>query len=306
MTVTPTKNSSVPDFSKPQTALQVFERSPLLTSHAAGWTSIHLEYHHQSPYKKPETYPLQHVIFIKIAPSTGGRIIDGRLSCQQATAGDIVIVPANTPHQCWSDTDSKFILLSLEPTLFRRVAGELIDPERVELMPLFPQPEPLIYQIALSLKTELETDGAGSRLYAETMANALAVHLLKHYATQKAGVRDDSGGMPRAKLQQVTDYINEYLNQDLSLNELAAIVQMSPTYFGTLFKQATGLAPHQYVVHQRVNRAKTMLLNSNLAIAEIATETGFSDQSHLIRHMHRLLGVRPKQLRQQNLMAPKN
>ena len=294
------------DFSKPQTVLQVFERSPLLTSQAAGWTGIHLEYHHQSPYKNPEIYPLQHVIVIKIAPSPGGRIIDGRSSCQQATAGDIVIVPANTPHQCWSDTDSKFILLSLEPTQFKRMAWESIDPERVELMPLFPQPEPLIYQIALSLKTELETDAAGSRLYAETMANALAVHLLKHYTTQKATVRDATGGLPKAKLKQVTDYINEYLNQDLSLNELAAMVQMSPTYFGSLFKQATGLAPHQYVVHQRVNRAKTMLLNSHLPIAEIATETGFADQSHLTRHMRRLLGVRPKQLRQQKGMAPKN
>lgn len=297
MTVMPTQNSSTLDFSKPQTALQVFERSPLLTSHAAGWAGIHLEYHHQSPYKNPEIYPLQHVIFIKLEPSPGGRIIDGRLSRQQATAGDIIIYPANTPQQCWSDRDSKFILLSLEPTQFRHVAWELLDPDRVELMPLFPQPEPLIYQIALSLKTELETDAAGSRLYAETMANAIAVHLLKHYTSQKAVVRDDLRGMPRAKLKQVTDYINEYLNQDLSLNELAAMVQMSPTYFGTLFKQSTGLAPHQYIVHQRVNRAKTMLLNSNLPIAEIAIETGFSDQSHLTRHMHRLLGVRPKQLR---------
>jgi AraC family transcriptional regulator len=100
------------------------------------------------------------------------------------------------------------------------------------------------------------------------------------------------------QLNQVIDYINEHLDQDLSLNEMAAMVQMSPTYFASLFKQSTGLPPHQYVVHQRINRAKKMLLNSNLSIAEIATQLGFCDQSHLTRHMRRLLGVCPRQLRQ--------
>jgi AraC family transcriptional regulator len=99
------------------------------------------------------------------------------------------------------------------------------------------------------------------------------------------------------QLNQVIDYIHEHLDQDLSLNRMAAIVQMSPTYFASLFKRSTGLSPYQYVVPQRINRAKMLLLTSNRSIANIATQVGFYDQSYLTRHMQRLLGVTPKQLR---------
>ncbi|WP_052055797.1 hypothetical protein [Myxosarcina sp. GI1] len=76
----------------------------------------------------------------------------------------------------------------MESTQFSRAIHEAIDPDSVELLPLFIQAEPLIYQIGLALKSELATGGVGGRLYAETMANALAVRLLKHYTTKNTPV----------------------------------------------------------------------------------------------------------------------
>ncbi|MDJ0597045.1 MAG: helix-turn-helix transcriptional regulator, partial [Pleurocapsa sp. MO_226.B13] len=80
--------------------------------------------------------------------------------------------------------------------------------------------------------------------------------------------------------------------------ELAALVQISPSYFSILFKQATGITPHQYVIQCRIERAKELLRQSDLAIADVALRLGFSHQSHLSRHFKRLVGVTPKQFRQ--------
>ena len=95
-------------------------------------------------------------------------------------------------------------------------------------------------------------------------------------------------------MRRVIEYVDAYLDQDLALVELAAIVSLSPNYFTRLFKQSTGFTPHQYVIQQRVERAKRLLLESKLAIADIALEVGFAHQSHLNRHFKRWVGVTPK------------
>ena len=69
---------------------------------------------------------------------------------------------------------------------------------------------------------------------------------------------------------------------------------MSPHYFSQLFKESTGITPHQYVIRCRIDRAKDLLKQGKLSIAEIAKEVGFVDQSHLHRHFKRLVGVTPK------------
>lgn len=94
----------------------------------------------------------------------------------------------------------------------------------------------------------------------------------------------------------VTDYISDRLDRELSLNELAAIAQLSPYHFSRAFKQSTGISPHQYVIQCRVERAKQLLQQGKMSIGEIAIACGFSHQSHLNRHFKRLTGVTPKTL----------
>jgi AraC-like DNA-binding protein len=104
-------------------------------------------------------------------------------------------------------------------------------------------------------------------------------------------------GLTHTQLQQVLDYIHTHLDRDLSLAELAEFINISPTYFASLFKQAAGVSPHQYVIQQRVERAKTMLAKTDLAIADIALQVGFSSQSHLTQQFKRITGMTPKQIR---------
>ena len=104
-------------------------------------------------------------------------------------------------------------------------------------------------------------------------------------------------GLTHTQLQQVLDYIHAHLDRDLSLAELAEVINISPTYFASLFKQAIEISPHQYVIQRRVERAKVMLSKTDLAIADIALQVGFSSQSHLNQQFKRLTGMTPKQVR---------
>lgn len=106
-----------------------------------------------------------------------------------------------------------------------------------------------------------------------------------------------SRGLTHTQLQQAINYIQTHLNRDLSLAELASVISISPTYFASLFKQAMEISPHQYVIQQRVERAKLMLLRTDLAIADIALQVGFSSQSHLTQQFKRVTGMTPKQVR---------
>jgi AraC family transcriptional regulator len=99
-------------------------------------------------------------------------------------------------------------------------------------------------------------------------------------------------------LREAIAYINDHLDRNLSLAELAALVQMSPYYFASLFKQSTGLAPHQYITKCRIERAKQLLKKRELTIMEICQQVGFQSQSHFTRVFRKHTATTPKAYRQ--------
>lgn len=146
------------------------------------------------------------------------------------------------------------------------------------------------------LLSELKSDGIMGQLYVDSLTQVLIIHLLRHYSTSMQNVVPKPSGLTTIQLRQAIDYVQAHLDQDLSLAQIAAAISISPTYFSRLFKRATGSSPHQYVIQQRVERAKVLLKTTDLAIANIAFQVGFSSQSHLTQHFKRFTGVTPKQV----------
>jgi AraC family transcriptional regulator len=145
---------------------------------------------------------------------------------------------------------------------------------------------------------ELTADGAGGPLAAEALANVLAVRLLRHALTPCRLERRRDGTLPRGRLRAVVEYIEEHLDSSLSLEQIAAVAHLSPYHFARQFKAATGLPPHQYVITRRVERARQLLLTgTDLTLAEVASEVGFSDQSQFCHHFKRIVGITPGQFR---------
>ncbi|GAQ00004.1 helix-turn-helix domain-containing protein [Leptolyngbya sp. NIES-2104] len=181
---------------------------------------------------------------------------------------------------------------------FAQTAEESFGVKSVELRQQFAMTDPLIHQIRIALRASLQQDKHESRLYAETMANALIVHLLQRYTAQQAITLISLGGLSHYKQRQVIDYIQAHLEKNLGLEELATLVQLSSHHFCECFKHSIGMSPRQFVIHCRIERAKELLLQRKQSIAEIAQTVGFLDQSHLHRHFKRLVGVTPRQFQQ--------
>lgn len=131
------------------------------------------------------------------------------------------------------------------------------------------------------------------------MANALSVHLLSRYTNRDPILKYYKGKLSQQQLKRVIDYIYSHLDENISLVELASVMQLSEYHFARLFKQTTGIAPHQYHLQCRVEQTKKLLLQKDSTIAEIAQMVGFASQGHLNYHFKRQVGMTPKQFLQQ-------
>jgi AraC family transcriptional regulator len=215
-------------------------------------------------------------------------------------AGSITLVPAGSPVWARSSGHKDELHIFLEERLVARVAVEAfdLDPARLTVPPLDGLDLPQLRAAMLAVDAELTAGGAGGPLTSESLANVLAVHLIRHVLAPRQQARRREGTLPRAKLRAVVEYVEEHLDTSPSLEQLAALVRLSPYYFARQFKRATGLPPHQYVVARRVERAKQLLqTGSDLSLAEVAAHAGFSDQSQFSHHFKRVVGVTPGQFR---------
>jgi AraC family transcriptional regulator len=267
-----------------------------------GWRDLHLEIFQQPKFEIAEHQHTMHVIaYAPAAPtaSTGERWLAGKMRPEVHRPGGIAIVPAAVAHRCNWNTAVEFMILALEPSLLRQIGQDVVDGDRIELIPRFmTQTDPLIQGIFLTLEAELGSSQIGSDLLVDSLKTTLAIHLLRHYCTTQPRLSHSSNGLSELKLHQIREYINEHLNQDLRLVELSAIAQLSPYYFLRLFKQRTGITPHQYILQQRLERAKDLLQHRQLSLVAIAMRTGFADQSHLTKCFKRRFGMTPKQFLQ--------
>jgi AraC family transcriptional regulator len=215
-------------------------------------------------------------------------------------AGSIILVPAGSPG-LWRCSGHRGLLhIYLEPGLVERVAAEEfgLDPARLTIPPLDALDLPHLRAAMLAVDAELTAGGAGGPLASESLANVLAVHLIRHVLAPRQPARRRDGTLPRAKLRAVVECIEEHLDASPTLGQMAAVARLSPYYFAREFKATTGLPPHQYVILRRVERAKHLLqAGTGLSLADVAAHAGFSDQTQFTRHFKRLVGITPGQFR---------
>jgi len=289
----------VADFKQENEILKILPRLPLVTSHGFGWHGIEVQQHRQPTWETPEHhFPAQHTLIV-VSPTnyaTQAKRSLGTLQKDEQIAGKVAILPAQVPHKSSWAGESDFTLLMLESSFLAHIAHESVNVDLVELLPTFAKHDPIIHQIGSLLQTELESESTNSRLYVDGLTTALSAHLLSQYCTVQQTLREYQGGLPKYKLQQVIDYIQAHLAEDISLEEISNELSMSRYYFCRLFKQNMGISPYQYVIQCRIDRAKDLLLQGRNSIAEVALLVGFTSQSHFTKHFKRLVGVTPKQL----------
>jgi AraC family transcriptional regulator len=213
-------------------------------------------------------------------------------------AGSITLVPAGSPVWARSSGHKDELHIFLETELVARVAAEAfdLDPARLTVPPLDALALAPLRATMLAVDAELTAGGAGGPLAAESLANVLAVHLIRHVLAPHRPERGRDGTLPRVRLRAVVEYVEEHLGAGPTMEQMAAVARLSPYHFARQFKAATGLPPHQYVIARRVERAKQLLQGGgDFSLAEVAARAGFSDQSQFTHHFKRLVGVTPGQ-----------
>ncbi|MDF5732859.1 MAG: AraC family transcriptional regulator [Rhizonema sp. PD38] len=272
---------------------------PILSSERNAWDGIFVEQHRLRSAQIPELSVPKHLICIQLSSEVelNWRVAGEREQSRLLTADDISFTPAGLPRMVRWKQQVEVIFISLEPESITRAVHDSVYANDIEFAPKWGGRDPQIQYIGLALKAELETGSLNGRLYGEYLANALAVHLLHRYSVAMPTIQNFTGGLPMNKLRKVTEYINDNLDQDLSLDAIAATIGMSCYYFVRMFKQSTGLTPHQYVIERRLNRAKVLLTTTDLTILEISFRIGFKSQSHFTRLFRKLTGITPRAYR---------
>jgi AraC family transcriptional regulator len=157
--------------------------------------------------------------------------------------------------------------------------------------------DPILFHLAQSLVPALENEGAASAAFVEYVALAFHEHVITTYGGVPAIGRSPSGGLAPWQIKRACDFIGAHLDGDPSLASLSLECQVSPSYFARAFRATMGMAPHQWIVRKRIERAKSLMTSSDRSVAEIAVMCGFVDQSHLSRAFARDAGMSPAKWR---------
>lgn len=278
----------------------IFELDPpILSSGPLGWNGVvagrfrHSPAEHQFPKLPEDTVSLYLGQPVRSVRWSGDRMREGTTS-----KGDVTIKTAGQPAGWLFDKDVDLLVMRFSPAFLDHVAEENgLNAGAVELRPSFDGRDDAVKHIGLAMLAEMEAGGASGKVYGDSLATALATHLLRNHGTSPQAASDGRGGLPRGALRRVTDFVNDYLSEDLGLAEMAGVANLSQYHFSRQFKRSTGLSPHQYVIGRRVERARELLSGTDLSVGDVASAVGFTHQSHLAHHVRRHFGVAPTALR---------
>ena len=291
-------------------------RSLRVSSRGLGWSALNFERRdHQPSSRSLPDGSSEHLVFLSLTAGHIARISEGEQIEHELSPGCIAVVPARTPVSWSWSTRVSFSVLRLRPEFLDGVALSVIgvEPHEYRLTLNERRHDTAITSIAGVLAREVARGQRGSNLYAESLANILAVHLLREYAqcaggqvlSQCPNLPDSAqalppdaerrGGFPRA-VSDALAFIHANYARDLTLNDIAQAAHLSAFHLARLFKQSFGVSPHQYLIQVRVNSARGLLSagSGEHSLAEVAAAVGFADQSHLTRHFKRLTGTTPR------------
>lgn len=272
---------------------ELMAHSPL-----AGWQSLYAAKFREAPLdvqQEPRAHPS--LIYHLARPTRVERRLDG---ANQESAligpGRFCITPGRAAAHWRHCGNPEILQLYVRRSVYEHAVEEMFggDGSRADVVPRFAVTDPLLEQLALAVVQALRDGAAEDRLYIESIAQLIAVHLARAHSSH---ARPAPAAAPEAlssrRIRKLLDYIEQHLAEDLSLEALAGEAGLRPLYLARAFRLAVGQSPHRYVVARRVERAKRMLRASATPIADVALAAGFSSQSHLSNWFRRVVGVSP-------------
>jgi AraC family transcriptional regulator len=224
-----------------------------------------------------------------------------QLERQEITAGDVHIHPANRlVFKRWEASQTVFIV-ALTQEFVRQIEMELFCTTDSYIPTLIGVRDSFIASMAQNAMQEMLRGHAAESSFAEGFGKLLTIHVLRSYSDGIGHVAGVKGGLATSRLRQVFNYIDQHLHEDISLMDLATVAELTPDHFGAAFKVSIGKTPHRYHTERRIHRAKELLLDVTLTIAQVAHEVGFSSQSHFTASFRKITGTSPSEFRRRSV-----
>jgi AraC family transcriptional regulator len=271
---------------------------PLLSSASQQWEGFLLERHLSNGFEVPKHSHSSILLSMQLNASL-------RLGWKSEQGGQSAVVDAGnlTLHgaagcngSTWEGAYNR-VLFELDHKHLERLTEGKVAGARVEIAERWSFQDSRLEHLLKTLYAELREGAPAGRLFGEQVGNAVAMLLAKQYSVIRPDVYGSGGKIPSSRLKKVFDHVEAYLHQEIHLSDLASTAAMSPYYFARLFKNSIGVSPHQYVIQQRIDRAKEMLRTSKMSIFEIGVRVGYADAKHFRTLFRREVGISPSDYR---------
>jgi AraC family transcriptional regulator len=168
----------------------------------------------------------------------------------------------------------------------------------VELNPSRKFADSRLSALVAAARAEMAAGFPSGRLFLDSVEQAMAITLVNGHAVRHRAVQIYRGGLGSARLRRIKELVHAKMEDDLSLDELAQSVGLSTAHFARMFRKSTGETPHQFVLRQRVERAKAMLRAAGARVLDVAVACGFKTQQHFAQVFSDVCGVSPTRYRQ--------
>lgn len=306
MTAMPEAPDDIPESTSTKALVQYLPADPYLTSAPVGWENMLLRCYRFPPQPDGITLPRipDHTLILHLGKSVSvKRQIKEVNSWKESVLfpGAFTIWPAKTA-STWAHTETTETLhLHVRPRFIQQ-AAEAKGKSGFSLAPCLAEVDPVAEHALLTLKAFLERPDEAKDVaaYAENLVRLLAKHLAGTYGRRQMERRSLPGELSRPKLRRVSEYVRAHLGEEVLVEDMAAVVSISPHHFSRLFRATTGETPRQFVMRHRLEEAERLLLETDEKIAGIAGQVGYRDASHFASIFRRRTGFTPREYRRQH------
>lgn len=259
------------------------------------WKGFLLEQHDAPPLELPDHWIPFHLVTVAFCSKPVNRFWfeSGRERSCVFPNGSLGITSPCELRGFRTDTPTRMITVAIEGDAMRNIVPDSLHGRDVQLFQFESLDDPEIRRLVLDLHTELAAGCSAGPLRGESICTELAITLARKYSIERIRFDEYKGGLSKARVRRVLEYIDSYLNEGLTVEELAPVAGLSRYHFGKMFKESTNTTIHQYVLSRRIQRARDLLANRRYSLADIALAAGFPSQSHFTTVFSSRIGLTP-------------
>jgi AraC family transcriptional regulator len=223
----------------------------------------------------------------------------GKYGKGSTSQGSLIFLTPGTRDRVRWNRSSQRIVLSIDESYILRAAQDLGQKNRLGFENRWTFEDRQLLLLLSEMQRETETGWGMGALYGDHLGMSLAIALIQKYSRDASIAPLAKGGISKMRLGRVLEYVAANSHLDLRLDDLAQVAEMSQFHFARLFRRSMGVAPHRYLMDQRLQKAKALLRLDTRTVTEVATEIGFANAGHFARAFKRHLGVSPTEWRRQ-------